>query len=190
MANRIQIRHGNSTPTTNDLLPFELGWDGDSLYIHNGKTILNTDVVCIGGAGIAVQASNITGTSNGALYVTSQGGSITFGVLTVAQGGIGSSTTTANYIFAGPTSSNGAPSFRALVKEDIPSLDSIYLPLTGGSLTGNLSTSGSITASSATIGSCAVIRDSSTVARKIYLTNTTIVPSGAVAGDIVLVKVT
>lgn len=37
MANRIQIRHGSTQPTTNDLLPFELGWDGSNLYINNNQ---------------------------------------------------------------------------------------------------------------------------------------------------------
>lgn len=60
MANRIQIRHGSNTPTTNDLLPFELGWDGDSLYIHNGKS--TPAIICIGGAGASIPISNTTGT--------------------------------------------------------------------------------------------------------------------------------
>lgn len=60
MANRIQLRHGSSAPTVNDLLPFELGWDGDSLYIHNGK---NTPaIICIGGAEMSISANSITGT--------------------------------------------------------------------------------------------------------------------------------
>lgn len=40
MANRIKIRHGSTTPSTNDLLPYELGWDGTNLalYINNNGT--------------------------------------------------------------------------------------------------------------------------------------------------------
>ena len=74
MANRIQIRHGSSTPTTTNLLPYELGWDGDSLYINNGKS--TQSVVCIGGTGFSIAANKITGT------------------LSVAHGGTGLTTST------------------------------------------------------------------------------------------------
>ena len=39
MANRIQIRHGNTRPKAGiHLLPYELGWDGDNLYINNNQS--------------------------------------------------------------------------------------------------------------------------------------------------------
>ena len=44
------------------------------------------------------------------------------GILGISNGGTGSNTTTKNYVFAGPTSADGAPSFRALVANDIPNL--------------------------------------------------------------------
>ena len=51
--------------------------------------------------------------------------------LAVAYGGTGTSTTTANYVFAGPTSGGAnAPAFRALVTSDIPTLP--YAPTTSG----------------------------------------------------------
>ena len=42
------------------------------------------------------------------------------GTVAVANGGTGVATTTKNYVFAGPTSANGAPAFRALVAADLP----------------------------------------------------------------------
>lgn len=42
MENRVTVRRGNSAPTTNDLLPYELGWDtsDELLYINNGTSIV------------------------------------------------------------------------------------------------------------------------------------------------------
>ena len=63
------------------------------------------------------------------------------GTLPVANGGTGVTTAAANTVFAGPTSGgNAAPSFRTLVASDVPSLSSVYLPLSGGTLTGKLNT--------------------------------------------------
>ena len=42
---------------------------------------------------------------------------------------------TANTVLAAPNGSNGTPTFRSLISSDIPSLN--YLPLTGGTVTGN-----------------------------------------------------
>ena len=47
---------------------------------------------------------------------------ISSGTLAVANGGTGVSSTTANSVFAGPTSGSGAPSFRALVAGDLPAM--------------------------------------------------------------------
>ena len=45
----------------------------------------------------------------------------------------------ANVVFAGPTTGSSAiPTFRALVSADIPSLSAIYLPLTGGTISGTI----------------------------------------------------
>ena len=49
MANRIQIRHGSTQPTTSNLLPYELGWDGTSLYINNNGTIVNVAASAVSG---------------------------------------------------------------------------------------------------------------------------------------------
>lgn len=61
-------------------------------------------------------------------------------------------TQSANQVFAGPTTGTAAPAFRALVAADLPSGG--YLPLTGGTLTGNTTVGTANTAtSSANYGS-------------------------------------
>lgn len=45
------------------------------------------------------------------------------GPLAIANGGIGSATTSQNFAFIGPTSGSGAPSFRGIVSADIPTLN-------------------------------------------------------------------
>ena len=52
---------------------------------------------------------------------------------------------TANQVFAAPNGSNGTPSFRALVSGDIPDLSSSYLPISGGTISSNLTITGNLT---------------------------------------------
>ena len=56
---------------------------------------------------------------------------------------------TANYVLAAPSSAAGTPSFRALDVSDIPSLSSLYLPLSGGTMTGPITMNGANILSSA-----------------------------------------
>ena len=82
-------------------------------------------------------------------------GNTTNGILPISKGGIGVTTATANRVFAAPNGSNGTPSFRALVAEDLPSHTHSYLPLSGGTVTNSIyikednydiSTSGTVSA--------------------------------------------
>ncbi|RZA06934.1 MAG: tail fiber domain-containing protein [Proteobacteria bacterium] len=54
------------------------------------------------------------------------------GILPIASGGTGAATTSQNFIFAGPTSGAGAPSFRALAASDLPASASYWTAATGG----------------------------------------------------------
>jgi len=79
----------------------------------------------------------------------------TTGTLPVNRGGSGLTSTSQNFAFIGPTSGAGAPTWRALVSGDIPSLSALYLPLGGGTLTGTLTGtngtfSGTVTAATLT----------------------------------------
>jgi hypothetical protein len=67
--------------------------------------------------------------------------------LAVSAGGIGVTTTTQNYVFAGPQFGSGAPNFRALVNSDLPSVISVsnvsgngsgLSSLIGSNVTGNV----------------------------------------------------
>jgi trimeric autotransporter adhesin len=61
------------------------------------------------------------------------------GILPVANGGTGASSTTQHYVFAGPTGNNGAPGFRALVASDLPDLSGVAIGGSAGSVAHALS---------------------------------------------------
>lgn len=67
-----------------------------------------------------------------------------------------------NRVFAAPASGgNGTPSFRALQASDIPDLSASYLPLSGGTISSNLTVSGNLTVNgtTTTINSTTVTTD-------------------------------
>ena len=102
--------------------------------------------------------------------------------ISIANGGTGSATTSQNYIFAGPTSGSGAPSFRAMVAGDVPTLNQNTTG-TAASFTGSLTGDVTSTGMSTTVGK---INGTSMAGLSTgILKNTTVtgVPSIAVAGD-------
>jgi len=107
------------TGSTNVYSPYIIGTT--SLY----GTLTGTNVVSAStlyGAHLgsnAVVASAFYGPISGSNTVAAS--SLTLGTaLAVSSGGTGLTSTSNNFVFAGPTSGSGAPSFRALVSGDIP----------------------------------------------------------------------
>ena len=81
------------------------------------------------------------------------GGTATSALPIGGPGAFVSATTTrnANVVLAGPTTgSAAAPTFRALVAEDLPDLSTSYLALSGGSVSGNLTVGGNLTVNGTT----------------------------------------
>lgn len=110
--NRLKIRHGTGTPSTSNLLPYELGWNGEGLYINNAATILKL-------FGSTMSFDDIT---TGNLVVT---GSASFTNIPMA-----------------PTAPSGTNNTQlattAFVTAAINGQSLDYLPLTGGTLSGDL----------------------------------------------------
>lgn len=113
--NRLKIRHGTGTPTTSNLLPYELGWNGEGLYINNAASILKL-------FGSTMSFDDIT---IGNLIVT---GGASFTNIPMA-----------------PTAATGTNNTQlattAFVTGAINNIDLDYLPLTGGTLSGPVTTS-------------------------------------------------
>ena len=90
--------------------------------------------------------------------VTSVGLSLPQGLFTVTGSPVTTSGTltgslssqTAGRVFAAPASQNGTPVFRDLVAGDIPDLSSSYLPISGGTVSSNLTISGNLTVNGTT----------------------------------------
>ena len=87
-----------------------------------GKTSHTVNSILAGNASSTTGAIQNIATKSGALYATASNGAPTFGILPKAQGGTGvnGSSVTANRVLASPNTNDGAISFRALVKADLP----------------------------------------------------------------------
>lgn len=245
MANRLQVRHGSTSPTNSDLLPYELGWDGSDLYINNNGTIKNVAEHIASGY-LPLTGGTLTGNLNMGTTSMVNGAKIfwyskhnndntsrqiwagyandanTFYLYdSTNQNGIIQSTAAGNTTFYGNATSatNATNATNATTAVDTTYDDTCTVSAGdsnevnfGGT---NTSTTiyfgyrargsrpqpstyifGSSNNGTATIkadkvygAGCVCIRDSGTTARKIWTTTSASVPSGAVAGDIVLVKV-
>jgi hypothetical protein len=112
--------------------------------------------------------TNITGS------VASQNLSLGWtGTLAVSRGGTGLSSTSQNFVFAGPTSGSGAPTFRALAAGDIPSLSATYALLTSNTFSGSQTINNSLTtngtySSGAPVGLTQAMTITGTSATNIY----------------------
>ena len=85
-----------------------------------------------------VTSVNVVDGSTTPIFGSTGGPVTTSGTITLAL-----ATQAANSVFAGPTTGAAAqPTFRALVVNDIPSLSSLYLPLSGGTMTGAINLGG------------------------------------------------
>ena len=96
----------------------------------NYITALTGDVTATGPGSVAATIANLAVTNAKIANATIDLTTKVTGTLPIANGGTGSTTTSQNFAFIGPTSGSGAPSFRALVSGDLPDLTQ-YLLLAG-----------------------------------------------------------
>lgn len=244
MANRLQLRHGSTVPTTSNLLSYELGWDETHhiLYINNNGTIKK-----VGGEGSFLPLTG--GTLSGNVTIsraaqaeiilnnTNKSHSISLSVNnTTGYGGIYDNTNSKWIVYSqtdGTVILNGNANSATKATQDGngDTISSTYLKLSGGTMSGNLTITKAgevnIYANNTTQGHnislCAggsgkggvydntnskwivyaesggtvvlngganqIITKGTVGTRSVYVTTSASVPSGAVAGDIVLVKV-
>lgn len=251
MANRLQIRHGSTSPTSSDLLSYELGWDGNDLYINNNGTIKNVaehiasgylpltggtltgnlnmgTTSMVNGAKIVWYSKHNNDSTSRQIWAGYANDANTFYLYdSTNQSGIIQSTAAGSTAFYG----NATSATKATQDGNGDTISSTYLKLSGGTMSGNLTitkagevniyanntvqghnislcagTSGKggiydntnskwivYAESNGTVvlngGAQQIITKGTVGTRSVYVTTTSSVPSGAVAGDIVLVKV-
>ncbi len=128
-----------STAAVNSAIPISYRYIGLTVLIGiveywyiNSIADIDLVVKTIPGGGTGT-VTNFTAGNLSPLFTSSVATATTTPALTFAL-----STQTANRVFAGPTTgSAAAPTFRALVANDIPSLSGLYMPITGATLSSN-----------------------------------------------------
>jgi hypothetical protein len=141
----------------------------NSAKIADG-TVANTDLANMAALSVKGNATNVSaaptdvaaasdhqvlrrsGTTLGFGAVNLAQSAAVTGTLPVANGGTGVTSTSQNFVFAGPTSGSGAPTFRALVAGDIPSGNGNYIQnQTASAQTANFRISGAGTLGAVTL---------------------------------------
>jgi hypothetical protein len=92
-----------------------------TLATGTGSVVLSASPTLSGTITGGTFAGTHTGDGSGVTNLNM--GSAASGTLAIARGGTGLTSTSQNFVFSGPTSGSGAPSFRALVSGDVPTLN-------------------------------------------------------------------
>jgi hypothetical protein len=111
---------------------------------------------------LATGSTGLTVAGGTSQEITTSGTFTLAGTLAVGNGGTGVSTTSQSFVFAGPASGSGTPSFRPLSAADVTGISGTYAPLASPTFTGTVTlplttagyvktTSGGVISSSASV---------------------------------------
>ncbi|MFZ9946624.1 MAG: hypothetical protein ACO3FN_06050 [Vulcanococcus sp.] len=141
-----QTISGNKTFTGNVDLTGAVATATTQSSSDNSTKVATTAFVQAAITGFGAGTVSSVGLSLPSIFTVSGSPVTTSGTLTGTL-----ATQTANYVWAGPTTgADAAPAFRALVAGDIPDLSSSYLPISGGTVTSNLTISGDLVVNGST----------------------------------------